>query len=507
MSCSSFRMSVDQKIEEFTCENGIISMQVKVANTGSIPGKEVVQVYYSAPYLKGGIEKAHVVLAGFAKTKELQPNESELVSITFLVEDMASFDAFGAGCYVLDAGNYEIKLMRNSHDVIDSRVCTVAETVVYGENNPRSTDQNAAVCHFADVQNGQIAVYVSRSDWAGTTPKQRTNGKLASDEVVKAFTEIQPYSVNEDDPDLICADNGLLLEDMKGLTWDDPKWELLLQQLSDKDMANMITNGGWSTPAVASVGKPATYDLDGPAGINSLISSLRGVSFPSEVVIGSTWNAELVEQFGKAFAQEALANGVVGLYAPGMNIHRTPFSGRNFEYYSEDGLLSGKLGAAQVRGAKSQGVYMYAKHFALNDQESNRLSVSVWCSEQAMRELYFKPFELTVKEGKTTAIMSSYVHIGTTWAGASKALITDVLRGEWSYIGMVISDSAVGNTSWMDANLAVRAGNDMMLCLVESKIETNTNTVLNAMRAACHNILYTQANSAAVQPKSDRKAE
>ncbi|MDO4852776.1 MAG: glycoside hydrolase family 3 N-terminal domain-containing protein, partial [Clostridia bacterium] len=493
----------EQTIESYADGGSSIAMQVKVTNTGSVAGKDVVQVYYTAPYTKGGIEKAHVVLAGFAKTKLLQPGESETVMIAFAEEDMASFDAFGAGCYVLEAGDYEIKLMNNAHDVIDSRMHTVKETVTYGEGNPRSTDKTAAVAHFADVQNGQITVYVSRSDWEGTTPKERVDGKTASDAVVKAFSEKAPYEVNDSDPAIVYADNGLVLEDMAGLDWDDPKWELLLQQLSDEDMATMILNGGWSTPAVASVGKPATSDLDGPAGINSLVSSLKGVQFPTEAVIGSTWNAELVEEFGKVFAQEAAANGVVGLYAPGMNIHRTPFGGRNFEYYSEDGLLSGKLGAAQVRGSESQGVYMYAKHFALNDQESNRLSISVWANEQAMRELYFKPFELTVKEGKTTAIMSSYSYFGTTWAGGSKALITDVLRNEWGFVGMVVTDSAMSNTSWMDPNLAVRAGNDMMLCLMGASIDSSNNTARNAMRAACHNILYTQANSAAVQVEAD----
>ncbi len=495
--------SFEQSIESYTDGNGVIAMQVKVTNTGDAAGKDVVQVYYTAPYTKGGIEKAQVVLAGFGKTDLLEPGASETVTIAFTAEDMASFDAFGAGCYVLEAGDYEIKLMRNAHELIDSRTYTVAETLVYGEGNPRSTDNTAAVAHFADVQDGQITVYVSRSDWAGTTPSQRADGKTASDAVVLAFSEKAPYEVNDSDPAIVYADNGLTLEDMAGLAWDDPKWELLLQQLSDEDMATMILNGGWSTPAVASVGKPATSDLDGPAGINSLVSSLRGVSFPSEVVIGSTWNEKLVEEFGKVFAQEALANGVVGLYAPGMNIHRTPFSGRNFEYYAEDGLLSGKLGAAQVKGAASQGVYLYAKHFALNDQESNRLSLSVWCSEQAMREVYLKPFEITVKEGGTTAIMSSYSYLGTTWAGGSKALITDVLRGEWGFTGMVVTDSAMANTSWMDPNLAVRAGNDMMLCLMGASIDSSNNTARQAMRAACHNILYTQANSAAVQVEAD----
>ena len=268
-------------------------------------------------------------------------------------------------------------------------------------------------------------------------------------------------------------------------------------------MTNMIANGGWSTPEITSVGKPATNDLDGPAGINSLVSSLKGVSFPSEVIVGSSWNTDLAQRFGTAFGAEAAANHVVGLYAPGMNIHRTPFSGRNFEYYSEDGLLSGKMGAAMVQGVDSQGVYTYIKHFALNDQESNRLSISVWANEQSIREIYLKPFELSVKEGGTTAVMSSYSRLGNTWVGASKALLTDVLRNEWGFHGMVVTDSAMGNTNWMDVNLAIRAGGDMMLCIMGVKLDFFSNTAQQAMRHACHNILYTQANNIAIAAAVD----
>ena len=493
----------DQSIESFAEDQGVITLQVKVTNTGDRAGKEVAQVYFTAPYTPGGIEKAHVVLAGFAKTGLLQPGESETLTVSFPAEEMASFDSKGAGCYVLEAGAYEIKLMRNAHDVIDSREYTVAETIVYGEDNPRSTDLSAAVVRFSDVEGGQIETYVSRSDWAGTLPQTRVAAKEAPEAVVETFTNKAPYAIDENDPEIVFADNGLKLSDMTGLAWDDPQWELLLQQLSVEDMAEMILKGGWSTPAIESVGKPATADIDGPAGLNSLISSLRGVSFPSEVVIGSTWNTELVQEFGRVFAAEAKANGVAGLYAPGMNIHRTPFSGRNFEYYSEDGLLSGKLGAAQVRGAASEGVYLYAKHFVLNDQDENRLHLSVWANEQAMREVYFRPFEITVKEGKTTAIMSSYSYLGTTWAGASRQLITDVLRGEWGFTGMVVTDSAMANIDWMDPNLAIRSGNDMMLCLMGATLDTSSNTAQTAMRQACHNILYTQANSAAMWVNPD----
>ena len=313
----------------------------------------------------------------------------------------------------------------------------------------------------------------------------------------------KPQPVLEDAEPIAFGQHGLVLEDMRGLDYDDAKWELLLEQLSVADMTNMIANGGWSTPQVDSVGKPATTDLDGPAGLNSLTSNLKGVPFPSQVPIGASWNTELVERFGQVFAAEAAANRVVGLYAPGANIHRTPFSGRNFEYYAEDGLLSGKLAAAMVKGCSSQGVYCYVKHFALNDQESDRLSISVWANEQSMRELYLKPFELAVKEGGTTAIMSSYNYLGNTWAGASYALLTQVLRQEWGFEGMVVTDSAMGNTSWMDVNLALPAGGDMMLCLMGVTLDSSTNAMQQAMRRACHNILYTQANSVAVSVAAD----
>ena len=493
----------EQSIADYKTSDSAIEMTVEVKNTGAVAGKDVVQVYYTAPYTVGGIEKSHVVLAGFAKTGLLQPGASEKVTITFAPEDMASYDETGAKAYVLEAGTYQIKLMNNAHEVIDQREYEVPATITYSGDNARSTDLVAATNEFEDVAQGQIQKYVSRADWEGTLPTTRTDGKTASAETVAAKENAPVYENNDSDQPITIADHGLTLEDMTGLDYDDPKWDDLLEQLSVDDMTNMISNGGWSTPEVASVGKPATNDLDGPAGINSLVSSLKGVSFPSEVIVGSSWNTDLAQRFGTAFGAEAAANHVVGLYAPGMNIHRTPFSGRNFEYYSEDGLLSGKMGAAMVQGVGSQGVYTYIKHFALNDQESNRLSISVWANEQSIREIYLKPFELSVKEGGTTAVMSSYSRLGNTWAGASKALLTDVLRNEWGFHGMVVTDSAMGNTGWMDINLALRAGGDMMLCLMGVKLDSSSNTAQQAMRRACHNILYTQANSIAIAAAVD----
>ena len=493
----------EQSIADYKTSDSAIEMTVEVKNTGAVAGKDVVQVYYTAPYTVGGIEKSHVVLAGFAKTGLLQPGASEKVTVTFAPEDMASYDETGAKAYVLEAGTYQIKLMNNAHEVIDQREYEVPATITYSGDNARSTDLVAATNEFEDVAQGQIQKYVSRADWEGTLPTTRTDGKTASAETVAAKENAPVYENNDSDQPITIADHGLTLEDMTGLDYDDPKWDDLLEQLSVDDMTNMISNGGWSTPEVASVGKPATNDLDGPAGINSLVSSLKGVSFPSEVIVGSSWNTDLAQRFGTAFGAEAAANHVVGLYAPGMNIHRTPFSGRNFEYYSEDGLLSGKMGAAMVQGVGSQGVYTYIKHFALNDQESNRLSISVWANEQSIREIYLKPFEISVKEGGTTAVMSSYSRLGNTWAGASKALLTDVLRNEWGFHGMVVTDSAMGNTGWMDINLALRAGGDMMLCLMGVKLDSSSNTAQQAMRRACHNILYTQANSIAIAAAVD----
>lgn len=495
--------SFDQTITDFQAGESEIAVRVSVTNTGTTAGKDVVQIYYTAPYTEGGIEKSHVVLAGFAKTDLLEPEASQEVSVTFTPESMASYDEKESRSYVLETGVYQIKLMGSAHEVLETREYSVAKTVVYGEGNPRASDAAAAVNRFDDVSQGQVTQYLSRADWEGTMLRERLDGKVALADTVAAFGNQTVYSDDEHAGPIVFADHGLTLEDMTGLTYDDPKWALLLEQLSIEDMTKLISNGGWSTPAVESVGKPATNDLDGPAGLNSLVSDLSGVSFPSQVVIGATWNTELLERFGQTYGAEAAANHVVGLYAPGANIHRTPFSGRNFEYYSEDGLHSGKLAAAMVQGAASQGIYCYIKHFALNDQEANRLSISVWASEQSMRELYLKPFELAVKEGGTTAIMSSYNYLGNIWAGASRALLTEVLRDEWGFRGMVVTDSAMGNTGWMDVNLAIRAGGDMMLCLMGVTLDGSTNTAQQAMRQACHNILYTQANSSAVAVAAD----
>ena len=491
----------EQEITGFEADDEEITVEVTVTNTGDTAGKETAEVYYTAPYYTGGIEKSHVVLAGFEKTQLLEPGESEVLTVTFATDDMASFDYAGEGCYVLDAGTYEIKLMRNAHEVIDSRTYEVAEKVVFDENNPRSTDETAATVQFADAA-GDVQ-YVSRADWEGTLPAERTQDREASQEILDSMTD---YTVPEEEAeDIVIQDNGLALEDMIGLEYDDPQWDSLLEQLSVEDMQNLIGMGGFATLVVESVDKPYAIDLDGPAGINSLVNETRyaSVQYPSAVLIASTWNKELIYELGDAYGAEAEAWGVSGLYAPAMNIHRLAFGGRSFEYYSEDGLLSGKIAANMIAGIQSNGVYCFMKHFAMNDQEEksqgdeNSTGIATWSNEQAIREIYLRPFEIAVKEGGARGAMSAFNRIGTTWCGASYSLLTTVLRGEWGFEGMVITD--FDGYDYMNPDQAIRAGNDLMLTPVGDAPQDTSNAGKQAMRQACHNILYTVANSNAME--------
>lgn len=485
-----------QEIAALNATADEITMDVKVTNTGSAPGKEVVQVYYTPPYTVGGIEKSHVVLGGFAKTDILAPGASETVSIPIKIEEMASFDYAGKGCYVLESGAYQFKLMKNAHETIDSREHTVGSTITYDSANKRPSDDIAAVSLFNDAL-GEVK-YISRADWAGTLPKARTPDRDATPEIISAVANLKPA----DDPtaqDIVMKDNNLTLADLTGLDYEDPKWDLLLEQLSVEDMQTLIGFGGYATQAIKSVGKPYAVDLDGPAGINALVNktSYASTKYTTEVLLASTWNVELSREMGRCYAAEADAWDVSGLYAPAMNIHRTPFSGRNFEYYSEDGLLSGKMTAPFIAAANELGVYSFIKHFAINDQETNRNGVCTWFNEQSARELYFKPFEIAVKEGGSTAVMSSFPRLGTTWAGASRALCTTLLRDEWGFRGVVLTD--YDGEVYMNPDQAIRAGNDLMLSTLGDIPTDTSNAGKQAMRSASRNILYTVANSNAMQ--------
>ena len=489
-----------QEITNFKVDGNEAKMTVKVTNTGKKAGKDVVQLYYTPPYTIGGIEKSHVVLSGFAKTQELAPNQSEEVNISFDVENMASYDEKQNKAYVLEKGNYEIKLMNNSHDVIDSKNYEVAKDIVFDQENKRESDQLSATNQFEDAK-GDVQ-YLSRWNWEETMPKEMAQPKEASKELLKALKD---QSVNEGKADPIkFKKHGLELYDLKGVDYDDPKWDQLLEQLSVKDMENLITYGGFQTPAINSVKKPATIDADGPAGINHLVSQAHGNQYTSEVVVASTWNTELVEEMGAALGKEAKASNITGLYLPGVNIHRSPFGGRNFEYYSEDALLSGKIGSSLSKGAMDQGSYVFMKHFAMYDQETRRYEfptgAATWSTEQAMREVFLKPFEIAVKDSGITGIMSSYNRIGPKWVGESEALLQNVLRDEWGFRGTVISDFY--KPQYMNVDQGLSAGNDLVLYLLPTKLNnvtTDTDWGQQNMRKASHNILYTVVNSHAYE--------
>lgn len=491
----------EQKVTHHEVKDGKINIEIEVKNTGKVAGKDVAQVYVTAPYENGGVEKSFVELEGFAKTGMLEPGKTEKVTVSFDVEDMAAYDYVDQGCYVLEKGTYEIKLMNNAHDVLDSFTYDVEDTIVYNEDNARSSDKTAAVNTF-DFAAGDVN-YVSRSDWEGTLPTERVEKKEATAEILdqlnlENINKLYVNPSNEGDKITTGADNGLTLSDMVGVPYDDEKWDKLLDELSVDEMAKLMGYGGFSTVEIASIDKVATIDIDGPAGLNALTSDISGVQFPSEAVIGSTYNVELVDEMGQTYAQEANAHGVVGIYAPGLNIHRTPFSGRNFEYYSEDPVLNGKLGAAMTRGCNSMGVYCYPKHFALNDQETNRSGVCVWSNEQAMREIYLKAFEIVVKEGNNHGLMSSYNRIGTVWSGGCKELLTNVLRGEWGFEGAVATDYA--NAKLLNADQALMAGGDLMLSTTGATLSDKVTGSIEGqqkLRQASKNVLYMVVNSRA----------
>ena len=485
---------------------GNISLDVTVTNTGSVAGKDVVEVYYNPPYTNGGIEKSTANLIAFDKTEMLEPGASETITITFKAEDMASYDADVNKAYVLEAGDYIISINSDSHTVIDSRTYNVPSTIVYGEGNARSTDATVVTNQF-DFADGGVT-YLSRADgfanYAEATAAPASYEM--SDELKASFINNGNYDPNEynnadDVMPTTGASNGLQLVDMRGVDYDDAQWDTFLDQLTINDMDTLIALGGYQTAAVPSIGKVQTYDCDGPASINNNFTGVGSVGFPSAVMIASTWNQDLASEFGRSIGKMADEMNTTGWYAPAMNNHRSAFAGRNFEYYSEDGVLSGKMAAKAIQGAEEFGVYAYMKHFALNDQEANRCDMlCTWADEQSIREIYLKPFEISVKEGGCDAVMSSFNYIGHKWAGACDELLNKVLRDEWGFVGMVLTDY-FGVYGYMDADQAIRNGTDF--CLVNYDTATNhvtdttSATGVQAMRQASKNILYTVVNSRA----------
>lgn len=503
-----------EEMQNFKDNGDTVTFDVQVTNTGDVAGKDVVEVYDTPPYNNGGIEKASVNLVDFEKTETLDPGASQILSFEITKEDLASYDSTGIktenGGYVLESGEYTISVRSDAHTEIASETFTVPEDIIYSETG-RASDDTAAVNQFQDYSAGNVT-YLSRADgfanYAQATAAPSDDMYVMDDETRQAIVEksVAEYdSTKYDDPSdempTTGADNGIKAGDLTGKDYDDPMWEDLLDELSVDDMINMVNLGGFQTVAVKSIDKVGTQDSDGTSGLNDWYIGVYGTAYPTELLIAQTWNKDLAERIGEAEGAEYADCRIFGTYSPAMNIHRSAFTGRNFEYYSEDGVLSGKIALNTINGLSKQGVYPYIKHFVMNDQETNRCTMLLtYSDEQAIREIYLKPFEICVKnfEGSSMAVMSSFNFIGDRWTGANPNLLNNVLRDEWGYRGMVLTDWN-GSYGYQNTDDCVRNGNDAMLGFAskDSNAITNTSsaTLVKAMRQACKNILYTIVNS------------
>ena len=493
----------EQKMGELKEKDGQISVDVEVTNTGDAAGKDVVEVYYKPPYTNGGIEKSSANLIEFAKTDLIQPGESQTVTVTFSIEDMASYDENNAKAYVLEKGDYVISINSDSHTVLDQKTYTADKDVVYKGENKRASDDTAATNVFEDAK-GDVT-YLSRADHfanyeeATAAPASAELGEpYVSEYHLNSNFDKTTYLNDEDVMPTTGVDNGLTLADMRDADYDDPRWEKLLDQLTVDEMANMIAMAGYQTAAMDSVGKVATLDFDGPAAINNNFTGVGSIGFPIEVVVASTWNKELAQAWGECMGKMSQEMGAEGWYAPGMNTHRTAFGARNYEYFSEDGVLAGNMGAKAVEGARKYGVYSYIKHFAL--YEGNAKMVSVWSNEQAIREIYLKPFEISVKQGGANAVMVSWSFLGDKWTGESSNLMNTVLRDEWGFRGMALTDFFRNNGhGFMNADAALANGVDAMLSTFNGEENNVANpehpTSVLQMRNACKNVMYTVVSS------------
>ena len=532
---SDYSVAYDAASDSFTAS-------VTVTNTGERAGKDVVQLYFQSPYTaydqQMGIEKAAVELCGFAKTKLLEPGESQTVTVTLGRDELIAYDAKGAGTYILDAGTYYLTAANNAHEATNNVLAAKGYTTADGMDaegtaalvatyeNPEldTTTFSASAATGAAITNqfgsaemanyGTEITYLSRSDWEGTWPTSMA-GLTATDEMlaeINTFRTHQP--TGEGEMPTMGADNGLTLAMMIGKDFDDPQWEPLLDQLTFAEMATLVGQGYHNTALVPSVSKPATVDDNGPQGFTQTLTgiSVSRTAYTDANVMAATYNVELINELGQALGEDMLSLGANGLYGPNMNNHRTAYAGRNFEYYSEDPFLSGAMAAAEVKGIQSKGAYCYIKHFALNDSETNCRCISEWCNEQAIREIYLEPFEMAVVDGGAHNVMNSFARIGTTWTGSHEGLMTNVLRGEWGMDGFAITDFS-GNSAFsalgvllrsFDVAHGVLAGTDMWDSSATQWTDDLNNlyrddpAIANALRESSHRILYTVANSSSM---------
>ena len=448
----------EKEVASTSFDESSIKLSIKVTNTGECAGKETVQVYYSAPYNEGGIEKSAVCLGGFAKTGLLAPGESQSVEISFATDDMASYDRKDNEAWVLEAGDYKIIFAQNANEPVEEFTYSVGEDKIIKKD---SKTGNEIKNLFDDCYNGFTVL--SRSDIGATFPLKEERNQTQAVKNADALPE--PVKTGNAPKTGVKHNKTVTLRDVYE---DETLWDAFLDQMTLDEMALLVCDGGYGTAGIERLGIPATMDNDGPSSVkgrNGLLYTDSGVAFPCETAIACTWNVEIAEQIGKAFGKEAADMGTDILYAPAANIHRNPRGGRNFEYFSEDPLISGKMAAAIINGCSSEGLVVTLKHFALNDQESHRNGVYTWADEQTVREIYLKAFEIAIKESDCAGIMSAYNRMGADWCGAKSALLIDLLRTEWGFDGFVVSDftSNITGSGYMSPVLGVYNGNDTIL--------------------------------------------
>jgi beta-glucosidase len=523
----------EQTLDAFEQEGDQVKLTVTVKNTGNAyGGKDVVEVYAQAPYIAGGVEKASVQLCGFAKTGELAPGDSQTVEITVDLDDVASYDAENEEAYILDAGTYYFAVGSDAHDALNNILAAKGKTVADGmdydgdaalvgsvelageviDADPASGGKIENRFEQGDLNYyGDYVTYLSRGDWQNTWPKTFENleatdamiADLENDYTSKA-TDITELTYNED--------NGLTLVALREAEYDDPRWEQLLNQMSFEEQVEVVKSGASQTAAVASIAFSGTVDEDGPAGLSKRTyyenpkdsgtsTNTNAYGYSASVVIASTWSTDMAYERGVSVGEDGLWTNVVGWWGPACNTHRTPYGGRNFEYYSEDAYLGGMIAASDVAGAQSKGMRSFIKHFAGNEQETHRHGVSTFSTEQAFREIYLKQFEHVVKDGETLSMMESYTRIGCVWAGAS-ALCDGLLRGEWGFVGGVLTDFNVHNDEgWMNVRSGLAHGVNQWLSFGECDLAEYAKDDIGLaveIRDSCHHVLYAVSRTAAM---------
>ena len=535
MSYTTFEQTLDSVV--ITGDKRTATVTVTTTNTGDVAGKAVVQLYASAPYTdydkQNGVEKAAVALVGFGKTGELAPGTSEIVTMNVNKRDIASYDTYGAGTYILDAGDYYFTAANDAHEAVNNILAakgyTVAstngkmtadgdadltyawtedklDTTTYSVSENGTAITNQLSCADPNLYDGEdnTVTWLSRSDWNGTLPTETV--KLALTEQLKKDLQDIRYDPADYEAVNLPAmgkNNGVTLYDMIGLDYDDPKWDDLLDNLTFDEMNTLIGDAFHWTMPVKSIEAPGTRDENGPQGLTaSLLGSgatqLTATAFTSEDVMAATFNTDLMTAVGTIIGNNCLSANIACLYGPGNNIHRTPYGGRNFEYYSEDGFLSGMMSAYEVAAIQEKGVHVVMKHFALNDCEQDRIGLGVWINEQAAREVYLKAFQAPIEVGNGNGVMIAYTRWGAVWSGGNAGLVNGILRGEWGCDGMVITDNVLNvYVNGPDGVLAGVSIYDAMMPYVTDKLPEykNDGVIVSAMREACHHNLYAIANS------------